>query len=260
MTSIAPEILKTTLRSRDWNVRFDRGRHWRGRIGFVLIGTERNIEEEMVRFAPAGVGVHFARVPMGLEVNSSNLTAQLPALSEAASRIMPGEPVDVMCYACTSGTAVMGEDGVLAELRRGAPESKSTTLLTGVMEGLRALGARRIVIGTPYLDEVNEIEARYLEARGFEVLDIQGFNLRHDRDMVRVAPEYLVEFARTIDRSDADAVFISCGALRTIEVIEDIERFIKKPAVCSNQAMLWHCLRLAGMDDKLSIGQLFREH
>ena len=239
------------LRSRTWKVRYDQGRHWRARIGFVLIATERNIEDEMTRLAPAGVGMHFSRVLMEGAVNIENLAAQLGSMAAAAGLIMPGEHPDVVCYACTSGSVVMGEEQVIAELTRGAPGSRATTLVTGVIAGLGAVGARRIVVGTPYLDEVNSIEKRYLEARGFEVLDIQGLNLSYDREMIRVAPDYLLEFAKAIDRPEADAVFISCGALRTLDVIEAIEDAIGKPAICSNQAMLWHCLRLAGVEDRI---------
>ncbi len=95
--------------SDDWEVRFDRGRVWRARIGFVLIATERNIEEEMPLMAPAGVGVHFTRVAMGREVNVANLAAQLEGLADAASLILPEDKLDVVCYACTSGSVVIGE-------------------------------------------------------------------------------------------------------------------------------------------------------
>jgi maleate isomerase len=150
---------------------------------------------------------------------------------------------------------------VTAELRRPDPARKATTLLSGVIEGLRALAARRIVVGTPYLDEINRLEQGYLEARGFEVLDIQGLNLTYDTEMNAVTPAYLADFARAIDRPEADAVFISCGALRTIEVIDEIEAALGKPVVASNQAMLWHCLRLAGIDDRIEgYGRLFRDH
>jgi len=248
-----------TDRSRTRRPRFDRGRHWRARIGFVLIATERNIEDDLLAVAPAGVGLHFARVETGLEVNRANLGAQLGGLAGAAARLLPGEPPDVVCYACTSGSVVMGEEAILGELEAGAPGAIASTLVSGVIEGLHALAARRIVVATPYLDELNAIERAYLEARGFEVLDIQGLQLRYDREMVNVAPDYLVEFACAVDRPEADAVFVSCGALRTLEVVESIEQALCKPVVCSNQAMLWHCLRLAGVDDPIpGHGRLLR--
>ena len=69
--------------------------------------------------------------------------------------------------------------------------------------------------------------------------------------MVRVAPDYIAEFALAQDHVDADAIFVSCGALRTLDVIGEIERRAGKPAVCSNQAMIWDCLRLAGINDRI---------
>src|SRR5262249_29202543 len=115
---------------------------------------------------------------------------------------------------------------------------------------LRTLGARRIVVGTPYLDEINAREADYLESAGFEVLSITGLNLEKDSDMVRVAPDYILELALSIDRPEADAIFISCGALRTLDVVGEIERRAGKPVIASNQAMIWDTLRLAGIDDR----------
>ena len=52
------------------------------------------------------------------------------------------------------------------------------------------------------------------------------------------------------DREEADAIFVFFGALRTLEVIGEIEARAGKPAICSNQAMIWDCLRLAGIDDR----------
>ncbi len=52
----------------------------------------------------------------------------------------------------------------------------------------------------------------------------------------------------------------SCGALRTLEVIGEIEARAGKPAICSNQAMIWDCLRLAGIEDRFEgYGRLLEE-
>jgi len=156
---------------------------------------------------------------------------------------------------------VVGEERVFAELRKGAPGAKATSLITGVLRALRVLDARRIVVATPYLDEINAREAAYMAQAGFDVLDIQGLNLERDSDMVRVAPQYIADFAASLDRPDADAVFVSCGALRTLDVVDALEQRLGKPVVCSNQAMAWDCLRLAGVEDRFAgYGSLLREH
>ena len=242
-------------------IEFDTGRHHRAKLGFVLLAMEQTVESEMQRYAPAGVGLHFTRAPMANAVTSKNLRAMLGGLANASSLILPDGDLDVVCYACTSGSLVIGEERVLGELKRGAPNAVATSLISGVIRGLRALDARRIVVATPYLDEVNLRELEYLQQAGFDVLSICGLNLEKDSDMVRVAPDFLVEFALAQDHPDADAIFVSCGALRTLEVVQEIEARAGKPVVCSNQAMIWDCLRLAGIDDRLpGYGRLLTDY
>ena len=120
-------------------IRFDRGRHHRAKIGYVLLATEQTIEADVTRLAPPGVGVHFTRAPIPDSITVSSLTHMAPALGEAAALILPDGSLDVVCYACTSGSIVIGEERVFAELGRGAPGAKATSLVTGV---IRALGYR----------------------------------------------------------------------------------------------------------------------
>ena len=239
------------------NVRFDAGRHHRAKIGFVLLATEQTIEDDMMRHAPDGVGMHFTRAAIPDSITNTTLAAQAELLADAAATLLPDGSLDVVCYACTSGSLVIGEDRVFAELNRGAPGARATSLITGVMRALRAVGARRIIVATPYLDEINAREAEYLARAGFDVLEIQGLNLERDSDMVRVTPAFIQEFALSLDRPDADAIFVSCGALRTLDVVQQMEDAAGKPVIASNQAMLWDTLRLAGIDDRLDgLGRL----
>ncbi len=242
-------------------VRFDQGRHPRGKIGYVLLASEQTIVDDVMALRPDGVGIQFARVRSPDVITNATLAAVADELAGAASTLLPDGSLDVICYGCTSGSLVVGEERVFRELNKGAPGAKATSLITGVMRALRALKARKIVVATPYLDEINRREADYMAAAGFEVLDIQGLNIEKDSDMVKVAPSYIADFAAALDRPDADAVFVSCGALRTLDIIDDLERRIGKPAVCSNQAMIWDTLRLAGIGDAIDgYGRLLREH
>lgn len=248
------------LQSRTWPVRFDAGRNHRGKIGFVLIPNEQTIEGDMLAHVPLGVGAYFARASMPQEISTESLSQLRDSLAAAAARILPDDGLDVICLACTSGSVAVGEETALVQLQTGAPGAKATTLAGSVRKALAALGARRLAVATPYRDELNGGIARYLLNAGFELAEIQGLNLDYDRDMIRVSPEFLIEFASAVDRPDADAVLVSCGALRTLDVLEVIEERLGKPVVCSNQAMLWDCLRLAGVEDRLpGLGRLLRD-
>jgi len=240
---------------------FDIGRHHRAKIGFVLLATEQTIEDDMFRLRPDGVGVHFARAWIGDSITVASLSRHAGDLARAASTLLPDGSLDVVCYGCTSGSLVIGEDRVAAELSKGAPNAKPTSLITAVLEALRAVGARRIAVATPYLDEINDQEVQYLEKAGLQVTQIRGLQLEKDSDMIRVSPQYLTEFAKRADTPDSDALFISCGALRSLEIADQLEQELGKPVICSNQAMMWHVLRLAGIQDRMAgYGQLLRDH
>ena len=250
-----------TVRSRSFTPVFDQGRHPRAKLGLVLLATEQTVQDDMVRLCPAGVGLHVTRVPIPDDITNQTLAAVGPKLTEAASLLLPDGSLDVVGYACTSGSLVLGEERVAELLRAGNPNAKPTSIIAAVIRALHAVAARRIVVATPYLDQINTAERDYLVARGFEVLDIQGLNLARDSDMVRVAPAYLADMAAGLDQPQADAIFISCGALRSIDIIEALEARLAKPVITSNQALAWDMLRLAGIDDRIGgVGRLLREH
>ena len=248
------------VQSQHWEPELDNGTAWRARLGFVLISNDTIIEEDMFQLAPEGVGVHFTRARMPTGCTVENLASMKESLAPAAAELLPEFEPAVICYACTSGSVVIGEENVVRELKRGRPTSQATTLVTGVIEGLRALSAKKIVMGTPYIDEINTLEAEYFRSKGFELLNVQGLNLTYDLDITRVTPRFIAEFAQAIDDPNADAIFISCGAMRSIEVIDQIEQACGKPVVTSNQGMMWNCLRMAGIEDRIEgYGRLFRE-
>ncbi len=253
--------VKINVKSQPVEVEYDRGRDWRARIGFVLIPTDGIIEREMTQYAPPGVGMHFTRLPGSEDITVYNLLEMEEGLEDAASRfVFDGDLLNVMCFACTSASALIGEEHVNAALIRGAPNAKPTSLITGVIKALRVLEVKRMVVGTPYLDSINTLEAEYLVKQGFKILDFQGMNILKDPDIRRVSPGFIKRYAKQIDHPDADAIFLSCGALRSTEVIDEIEEMVGKPVVGSNQSLLWNTLRMAGIEDRLEgCGRLLRE-
>ncbi|MDX6330283.1 MAG: maleate isomerase, partial [Streptomycetaceae bacterium] len=62
-------------------------------------------------------------------------------------------------------------------------------------------------------------------------------------------PGRLYEFAVRNRSTEAEGYFLSCTALRSAEIIEELEAELGKPVVTSNQAMVWHALRTGGVAD-----------
>jgi len=236
----------------------DSGRHWRAKLGFILMSTDLAAEADFHDMVPEGVAIHITRLKTDDYTTNETLSRHIEAMAEAAARIQPDMKPDVISYSCTSGSIVNGEQQVMDEIKKGAPYAQPMTLVTGVIDALHELGAKKLVVGTPYLDEVNTAEAEFLVAKGFEVLDIQGLNLATGSEMGSVTPEYWKKFALEIDHPDADAIFLSCGGIRAIEVAEEIEELTGKPVVTSNQGQMWSCLRRAGITDEIKgFGQIF---
>ena len=244
--------------SRSWNPILDEGRHHRARLGFILMSTDLASEADFFDMAPEGVAVHFTRLKTEDHTTRETLSRHIEHMADAASRIQPDLKPDVVSYSCTSGSIVIGEDRVMSEIRKGAPWAQPMCLVQGVLDALNELQVKRLVVGTQYLDEVNTAEAEYLLGKGYEILDVQGLNLGTGTKMGRVTPEFWKTFAIRIDQPDADAIFLSCGGIRALEIAEEIEQTIGKPVITSNQAHFWSCLRRAGITDELrGFGQIF---
>jgi len=142
---------------------------------------------------------------------------------------------------------VIGEETVFARLRAARPGVACTSPITGALAGLQALGARRIALLTPYIDDINQMMRNYIEARGIEVPVMGTFNNDNDNEVARISAESLEAAVLDLgNHRDVDAVFVSCTSLRVASLIERLEGRLGKPVTASNHAMAWHALRLAG--------------
>jgi len=111
-----------------------------------------------------------------------------------------------------------------------------------VVQALRFFGAKRISVATPYPDYNNQKLLSYLEAMGFEVLNLEGEPVAAasgNQGINNQDPESVVELAAKICRDDADALLCSCTAWRSLEAIDQLEQLTGKPVVSSNQASIW---------------------
>ena len=247
------------INSKIRRVSMNEGRHSRAKLGFILMSTDLAGESDFFDIIPKDVGIHITRLKTDDHTTNKTLSKHIEYMADAASRIQPDVKPNVISYSCTSGSIVIGEEKIMDEIKKGAPYAIPMTLVTGVVESLRELDVKKIVVGTPYLDEINTKEAEFLYKKGFEIINIQGLNLSTGLEFGRVTPDYWKKFAIEINHKDADAVFLSCGGIRSSEVINQIENIIEKPVITSNQAQVWSCLRKAGIKDNIrGYGKLFK--
>ena len=240
------------------NIEMNEGKHNRAKLGFILMSTDLAAESDFFDMVPKDVAIHITRLKTDDYTTNETLSKHIEYMADAASRIQPEAKPNVISYSCTSGSIVIGEEKIMAEIKKGAPYAIPMTLVTGVVDALRELQIKKIVVGTPYLDEINTKEAEFLYKKGFEIINIQGLNLTTGIEFGKVTPAYWKKFALEIDDFNAEAIFLSCGGIRSVEVIDEIENIIGKPVITSNQAQVWSCLRRAQIKDTIKgFGKIF---
>ena len=182
-----------------------------------------------------------------------------PRIVECTEVITPGTPLDVVAYGCTSASMAIGEEKVFENIRSAQPTAKCTTPITAAFAALRAIGANRIGVLTPYTADVNKIVAQYITARGFQVPVFGSFNESLDSIVSRITPLSIEAGVRQITKQAAvDAVFVSCTSVRLLEACAQLEQSLGMPLTSSNHAMAWHAMRLAGINDVLpQFGSLY---
>ena len=248
------------IEHRDLPHRLDRGIAERAAIGLVVLATDQTIEHEWrLLLDLPGVALYQSRILNDAAITPATLQAMEARLAEAAGLILPGLPLDVVGFGCTSASMVIGEERVFELIREVRPGIACTTPITAAFAAFRALGVRRVALLTPYRDDINRFMRGYIEARGFEVPVMGSFNEEDDRRAARIDPASIRDAALRLGRSaPVEAVFVSCTSLRLVEAVAGIEAELDKPVTSSNHALAWHCLRLAGIAEPMpQWGRLF---
>jgi arylmalonate decarboxylase len=129
----------------------------------------------------------------------------------------------------------------------------ATTQSNGLIDGLKHVNARRVAVATAYTDVVTERLKVFLGEHGFEVAATKGLGYERIPEGAAngdVLHELGVDAYKLAGK--ADALVLSCGGLRTLDVIVPIEKSIGVPVVSSTPHGLWHCARMLGVKTKIA--------
>lgn len=217
------------------------------------------LEHEWPRWLPRGVLFPVGRLRM--EAPTIAGYAAMAAAAPAVARDLKTADAGVVAYACTVGSLSAGREGERAlieslALAAGVP---AISLADASMRALRAVGATRIAILTPYTAETNRWVADYARACGFAVAAILptpvGIATVGD-----LSPAAIVSIAThaMADFPAVDGLWIPCTAVPTLDAIAAIEAVTRRPVISGSQALLWCALSALGIDDPIrGAGGLF---
>lgn len=218
-----------------------------GRAGLILLQADETLESDFRWLIPAAMRLHISRVPSGAAVTPHSLAAMADALGAAAA-LLPDVRYDIIGYACTSGATVIGPDRVARLITRERAAPCVTDPLSACLEACAHLGVRRVAILSPYVTAVAEAMSEAFTAGGLSVAGAASFGVEEEHKVAWIDPASTRAAAIALARSSpqAEAVFLSCTNLQSLDVIDEIEAETGLPCLSSNQVLAWDLARGAG--------------
>jgi arylmalonate decarboxylase len=223
------------------------------RVGVLVPAGNTIHEREFAALRPEGVEFRFAGFtypPMGTPQFCADLFAQMAApVAE-----LKAWGAQALLVGCTTASMLCADPAREAELRQlaGVPV---VTAASAVRDALAALGLRRVAVATPYGARGNAVVADYLRTLGIETVAIRGLDLDRSpevwkREAPALTPQQVVELGLSIDGPEAEALYLPCTGIGSVEAIALYEQRTGKPALSSVQAGFWATLRGLGVDGR----------
>jgi maleate cis-trans isomerase len=224
-------------------------------FGVLIPSTNTTTETEYSRL-PAGYQAHYARVRTSTPGQPFS-----PGRDEEVdyqSQLLATAKVQMIVLLQTSASLFADDyDEVTMRRMSEAGGVPSITSALAIGRALRALGARRIALVSPYSPEVNERARRYYSGKHeLEIAALDGFAATDSYAIGRLGPENArAAFAR-IDGRGIDAYVVPGGNFATMGSIAAWEAEFGKPVVTSSQAVLWAVAGQLGGEPVAGCGRL----
>jgi maleate isomerase len=223
------------------------------RVGLVIPSLNVIVEDDMRRELPADVGLHIGRLRLRKTQGRVTQAALLDAGRDAVeqSSLLSDAGMDAIAFNCTGASLSDGPEGArrLRDEISAVTRTLATTTILSVVRALRASGLKRIVHVCPFTAEFGADEAAFLRAEGFEIVESCGLNFTDARLAAKLSPQEICDIAIRADRPEAEGLFLSCANVRAMEATAELQQRLGKPAVTSNQAVIWDLLDMIGHAD-----------
>ena len=228
-------------------------------FGVLIPSTNTTVEIEYNRLLPASLQVHVGRL---LTSGTGPFAPSLDADVEYQARLLGTARVEVISLAQTSASLFADDyDAVTTQRMSAAAGVPAITSAQAVGEAVKALGARRIALVSPYAPPVLELAKRYYaEKFGLDAVALEGFAATDSYMIGKLGPENARDAFARINRPEIEAFVVPGGNFPTMSFVPTWEREFGKPVITTNQAALWAMMRIMGVSEPLSdLGRLLEE-
>lgn len=135
------------------------------------------------------------------------------------------------------------------------------TSLQAETEAISAVGGSRVLIASPYPTAQTRKRVTVLADEGIATAAHASLDIERNRDIASLAPEVVARQAIDLARAnpEGDVVYLPCGSLPVVAVVEQIEAATGLPVVTNVTAQVHACLVRAGFGRPIEgYGRLLR--
>jgi maleate isomerase len=177
--------------------------------------------------------------------------AAMDAESDRCALELSDARVDVLGYACLVAIMAMGlgyhrvsEKRLTAHTKENGANAPVVTSAGALIDGLNVIGAKRLVVVTPYMKPLTELVVDYIRNEGFEVIDYCALEIPDNIDVGRHDPDLLPGIVSKMNYKDADAIVLSaCVQMPSLPAIAMVEAMTGKPVITASAATTYALLK-----------------
>jgi maleate isomerase len=227
------------------------------RVGMIVPSSNTTMETEVPAILRAREAIrpderftfHSARARMR-QVTADELRAMNAQSGRAAGELADAEPA-VVATACLVAIMAQGpgyhctaQDEIAAVLAAEGCPAPVVSSAGALLAGLKALGARRIAMVTPYEKPLTRLVAAYIEDAGVAVHDAVSLEVPDNRAVAALDPAGLLDHWSRLDLTGCDALVLSaCVQMPSLPVLEAVEAACGLPTLSAATATAWAILR-----------------
>ncbi|WP_456238078.1 maleate cis-trans isomerase family protein [Mangrovicoccus algicola] len=237
------------------------------RIGQIVPSSNITMETEIPALlraremvAPERFTFHSSRMRMK-HVTKEEL-AKMDADSDRCAAELSDAGVDVMGYACLVAIMSMGHGyhrksaERLGQVTRdnGMP-AEVITSAGALVEGLQAMGAKKIAVVAPYMKPLTEMVVDYIRSEGFEVVDYRALEIQNNLEVAAHDPMNLPGIVAGMDTAEADVIVLSaCVQMPSLPAVTTVEAQSGKPVLTAAVATTWSMLKALDLPTRVPGG------
>lgn len=219
----------------------------------ALLRARESISDERFTF-------HSSRMRMK-HVTKEEL-AKMDADSDRCALELSDAKVDVMGYACLVAIMSMGhgyhrtsQERLSGVTRANDMPSEVVTSAGALVEGLHAMGAKKIAVVTPYMQPLTDMVVDYIRNEGFEVVDSRALEISDNLAVAAHDPMNLPGIVAGMNIEDADVVVLSaCVQMPSLPAVPMVEAQTGKPVLTAAIATTWQMLKAIGVPTRVPGG------